>query len=217
MLARHAPKWLRFLAKHLGWLAVPNIAILLVTLQALGFLFVLLDPAWGDRLALIPELVLRGELWRVFTFLALPVTMSPLWVVFQLLFLYFIVNSIEAEWGAFQTTLYVLVSVVLTNVFSLVTGYPVTEAADFSSSLFLAAAALFPEQEIRLYMIVPVKMKYLGWLALAFFGWRLLVGSWLQRFYLLTIYSNYLLFFGPALFENLKQWQRRRAYRGKFR
>jgi hypothetical protein len=126
-------------------------------------------------------------------------------------------NSIESEWGAFKTTFYVLVSVVLTIVFSVVFGYPVTETTDFSSTLFLAAAALFPDHEIQLYMVIPVKMKHLGWLSLAFLGYRLLQGEWMDRFFLLTIYSNYLLFFGPTLLYRIRDWKRRRDYRSKFR
>src|SRR5689334_10981964 len=122
------PKWLRYLSRKLNWLAIPNIAVLLVTLQALGFLFVYSDPAWVERLALIPEAVLQGQVWRLLTFLALPVSLSPIWVIFSLWFLYFILNSIESRWGAFKTTFYVLVSVVLTIIFSFAFGYPVSQA-----------------------------------------------------------------------------------------
>src|SRR5947209_4082328 len=99
-------RWLRSLERGLGWIAIPNLAIILVTLQALGFLMVLSNPFWAPRLALVPELVIGGEYWRVVTFLALPLSTSPIWVIFTLWFIYFIVDMIEREWGEFQTTLY---------------------------------------------------------------------------------------------------------------
>lgn len=213
----HDPKWLQFLSRRMSWLAVPNIAIIFVTLQALGFLFVMMDYAWLERLALIPELVLEGQVWRVITFLALPLSMSPIWIIISLMFSYFIINSIESEWGPFKTTFYILVSVVLTNIFSLALGYPVTRASDFASTLFLAAAALFPNLEIRLYFLFPVKMKYLGWLALAFVVLRFFQGSWIDRAYLVTIYSNYLIFFGPSLAYQVRDWKRRRDFKSRFR
>jgi hypothetical protein len=211
------PKWLKILSRRLQWLAVPNIAILFVTLQALGFLLLLSNPIWLERLALIPGLVMTGEFWRLVTFLALPISTSPLWMIFTLFFIYSILGSIESEWGSFKTTLYVLTSIFLTILFSFCFGYPVTQVSDFSSTLFLAAAALFPDLEIQIYLIFPVKMKYLGWLALGFVGFRLFQGVWIDRLFLLTIYSNYLLFFGPSLIYRLRDWNRRRAYKRNLR
>src|SRR4051812_4443701 len=96
-----SPKWLRQLERRLQWLAIPNIAVLFVTLQALGFLMVMVDPIWGLRLALIPAAVTQnGEVWRLVTFLALPLSDSPIWVIFTLWFLYFVIGMIEAQWGA---------------------------------------------------------------------------------------------------------------------
>ena len=211
------PRWLQFLSKRMQWLAVPHISIILITLQVLGFLLIISNPAWINTLALFPEQALHGEPWRFLTFLSLPVSSSPIWFIFAMMFMYSILSSIESEWGAFKTTFYILVSVVLTILFSISFGYPVLQTSDFSSTLFLAAAALFPEHEINLYMVFPVKMKHLGWLSLAFLGYRLFQGEWLDRFFLLTIYSNYLLFFGPALLYRLQQWKRRRDYRSNFR
>lgn len=209
------PRWLRTLEKNLQWLAIPNIAVLLVTLQALGFLMVLSDPVWVTRLALFPQAVLEGEFWRLVTFLAIPTTTSPLWMFFALWFTYFIVNAIENEWGEFKTTLYTLTSILITIAFSLGLGFPVVEASNFQSSLFLAAAALYPEMEIRLFFAIPVKMKWLGWFTLGFIALRFLQSEWLGRFYLLAIYSNYLLFFGPAIADRARQYARRKNFQRK--
>ncbi len=217
MLNGNDPKWLRFLEKHAEWLGVPNIAIIFVTLQVFGFFLVSSDPLWIERLSLRPEMVLHGEVWRLVTFLSMPISMSPIWALFALLFLYSILNQIESEWGHFKTTFYTLVSIVLTVIFSLVFSYPVYSVTEFSSTLFLAAAALYPEQEVRLYMILPVKMKYLGYIALGFFALHLFQGEWLDRLFLLTIYSNYLIFFGPSLLAQVRNWKRRRDYRSKMR
>jgi hypothetical protein len=217
MIDSRDPAWLRALSRHLGWLAVPNIAILLITLQVLGFFMVMSEPVWFDRLALLPDRVFAGEIWRVVTFLALPLSSGIIWMIFSLWFLYFILNTLEAEWGDFKTTLYLLVSVGVTIAFSLAFGYPVLSCSDIVSTLFLAVAALYPEMEIRLYMVVPVKMKFMGWLALAFVAYRFATGAWIDRAFLLAIYSNYLLFFGPSMVSRARDWKRRRDYRAKLR
>lgn len=217
MLSGQTPRWIRFLERRLSWLAVPNLAVILVTLQALGFAFVMMDPIWIARLALIPELVANGEYWRLLTFMALPLSMSPLWVIFALWFLYFVVNAIESEWGAFQTTLYVLISILLMIGFAFTFNYPITQISGFESTLFLAAAALFPEMQIQLFMIIPVKMKWLAWVTIVVVLFHMAMGTWLDRLYYLAIYGNYLLFFGPAQINGLKQAYRRHQFRAKMR
>lgn len=207
-----APRWLDRLEKPLGWIGIPHIAIILVSLQGFGYFMMKSNPEWSEILALIPERVLAGEYWRLVTFLMLPVSLDLLWVIFALWFLYFVVNSIENQWGYFRTTFYVLVSIGLTIIFSLVFGFPVTDVTAFHTSLFLATATLFPEQEIQVYMIFPVKMKWLGWLSFIFIALRFLGASLLGKLYLLAIYSNYLIFFGPALVSRIKNEVRRRKY-----
>lgn len=211
------PKWLQFLSKKMAWLAVPHISIILITLQVLGFLLIFTNPIWSSTLALFPDRALHGEPWRFLTFLSLPVSNSPIWFIFALLFMYSILNSIESIWGAFKTTFYILVSVVITILFSVVFDYPVMQTMDFNSTLFLAAAALFPDHEIQVYMVFPVKMRHLGWLTLGFLFYRAFQGDWMDRFFLLAIYSNYVLFFGPTLVYRIQQWKRRRDYRSNFR
>jgi voltage-gated potassium channel Kch len=212
-----APRWLRYLEKRLGWIEIPGIAILLVTLQGLGFLLVSSDPTWVGRLALLPSEVKNGEFWRLITWLSLPVSLSLLWLFFALWFMYFVVNSIESMWGAFRTTFYILISIIITAVFSLLTGYPIIQASEFESSLFLAAAALFPEMEIRLFLAIPVKMKWLGWLTLAMVGYDFIRSGWIGRLYLIAIYSNYLIFFGPAAINSIRLRLRRETFRRKMR
>jgi hypothetical protein len=219
----NTPRWLRFLERKCQWLAVPNMGLIFVTLQVLGFLMTTLDPIWVERLALIPDRVFPGggietspwgaEPWRLITFLAIPIADSPFWLLLSLWFTYFILGEIEQVWGAFKTTFYILVSWFLTVVLSLTLNYPVTQASDFASTLFLAAAALFPEFEVLLFFVIPVKMKWLGWVTLFFLGIRLIQAPWAGKLFLLAIYSNYLLFFGPEVWGRIKQYRRRRNFK----
>ena len=217
MNAANTPKWLRFLERYLGWIAIPNIGILFVTLQALGFLLVAADPVWIDRLALYPTLVHIGEYWRLITFLSLPISTSPFWVIFVLWFIYYIFGTIEKEWGSFKTTFYVLISVLLTIAVSMLFNYPVLQASDFESTLFLAAAAFFPEAEVQLFFVIPVKMRWLGWLTLLFLVVRFVGADFVGRIYLLAIYFNYFLFFGPAVVQRIRYRIRRETFKRRMK
>ena len=217
MLYGFVPKWLEKVERHARWLAIPNLALLLVGLQVAGFFLVLTDPKWRGLLVLDPHMVLQGELWRLISFLAVPYSENALWMFIALNFLYFIVNGVESEWGEFRTTFYVTVCVVLTVVFSLAFGWPMASPARLQSTLFFAAATIAPECEILLFFVLPVKLKWLAWVSLIFIGLAIVSGSWLDRLYLLVIYANYLLFFGPYYLWQFKQWQRRRGFKQQYR
>jgi len=212
------PKWLKKAEKHLGFLAIPNIAILIITLQAFGTLVVNHNPAWHWRLALAPARVMElGEYWRLLTFLALPLSTSLFWAIFVLWFIYFILNILEEQWGSFQTTFYVLISVLLMLALSFSLKVPILDIGHFESTLFLAAATLFPDFEILLFFFLPVKLKWLAWFTGAYVIWQLIVGSWPERAMLAGIYANYLLFFGPTLLYQIKRIYRNVNYKRKLK
>jgi hypothetical protein len=213
MLYGQTPKWIDRLERLMPGLGIPNLALYLIGAQALGFVLTLLDQRALELLMLIPPLVLKGELWRLITFLAIPLSLSPLWMAFVLYFLYFIINGIEEEWGEFRTTLYVLVAVLLTITFSFAFNVPVWSVREMESTLFLAAATIAPEYQILLFLVIPVKMKWLAWLTAAYIVWALIVGTWPSRLYLLTMYANYLVFFGPYFLGRLRAFNRRQKFK----
>lgn len=212
MLYGQTPKWIDQVERLMPGLGIPNLALYLVGAQGVGFLLAVADPRAFGLLFLVPSLVLKGELWRLVTFLAVPLQLSPLWMVFVLCFLYFIINGIEEEWGEFRTTLYVLVAVLLTIAFSFIFNMPITGIVELQSTLFLAAATLAPEYQILLFFLIPVKLKWLAWLSVAYIVWALIFSTWLGRLYLLTMYANYLMFFGPYFVDRLRAYQRRRKF-----
>ena len=78
-------------------------------------------------------------------------------------------------------------------------------AAYLNMSLLLAVATLIPEEQVRIWFVLPVKMKWLAWIDLGFTLYGMirtvispLFGGW---FYLVLLFplvpiANYLLFFG---------------------
>jgi hypothetical protein len=212
MLYGQTPKWIDRAERLMPGLGIPNLALYLCGAQGLGFFIVLAKPQALGLLILDPYLVLHGELWRLVAFLAVPLTLNAFWMVFVLWFLYFIINGIEQEWGEFRTTLYVLTAVLLTIAFAFVFGARIVSVPELQSTLFLAAATIAPEYQILLFFILPVKMKWLAWLSVAYIVWSLIVGSWLGRLYLLVMYANYLLFFGPYFAGRLKAFYRRKKF-----
>ena len=124
----------RFCARHprfgipdlMRWIVIGNVAVyvlMLLTMRAdanaLAFLY--LD---GGK-------VLRGEIWRIITFIFVPASSSPFWLAISLYFYYWIGTSLERQWGTARFNLYYWSGVLLTAIVTIVasaisgTGYPV--------------------------------------------------------------------------------------------
>ncbi len=184
--------WIDKAEKRFGRYAIPKIVRPVVGFQILVYVLVLatngrmvtvdglnLETLEG-KLILDPGAVLNGEVWRLFTFLFLPPTWHFLWFLIGVMFMLFVSESLENLWGAFRMNLYVLSGMfflmlgaflVLLSVGS--AGREITSAvaAEYANSgalslsLFLAFAVLFPNYEILAMLVVPIKAKWLGWIA----------------------------------------------------
>lgn len=206
----NSPRWLQWLEKKIPWFSLPNLALYFLVLQGFGFLVSQINPVWLVNLVLIPQFI-SEQPWRLITFMAYPMS-TGFWVIIVLWFLYFVVTTLEAEWGEFKLTIYVFISWAFSVIYSMTTGYPITTFMYIDYTLFLALATLMPEFEILLFMILPVKMKYLGWLTVAMLVYTLIVVDWYARGYIVLFFINYFLFFGPAYLNSIKQAKRRRDF-----
>ena len=100
------------LERRIGWLAIPGLIRIVVGFNALVFILMVLDREFINLIDLDPRRVMRGEVWRLFTYVFIPQTTSFFWIVFALMFLFFIGESLERAWGAFRLTLFYLVGMI---------------------------------------------------------------------------------------------------------
>jgi membrane associated rhomboid family serine protease len=171
-----------------------------------GLVFVLGMFFGGDflnRLYFSPQLILNGEIWRVITFIFIPPSNSVLWIVFALYFYYMIGRSLEQQWGTPKFNLYYLIGILATVAASLITG-SIGTPTYLNLSLFLAFAHLFPEFQVLLFLVIPVKMKYLAYLNWFFFAYTIIMGSMSQRVGAVVALANFFLFFFKDFSKGLK-------------
>lgn len=119
--------------------------------------------------------VLHGELWRLVTFIFVPSSSNALSLAISLYFYYFIGNLLEREWGTPKFNLYYLSGMVLTILVGIISsvarGGGSIAGTDFISlSMFLAFAVLYPDLQVLLFFIIPIKVKWLAWLDAALFA-----------------------------------------------
>lgn len=205
------PRFIDQLERKYFRFGVENLGIYLVILQAFGFLAVSMQPMVVYKFILIPDLLLKGEIWRAFTFIALPLSLQ-FWIIFALFFLYMVMQTLEQAWGAFKTTLYVLTGLVFTVVYSVATGMPVVSFMHMQLSLLFAVAAMYPDMEIYFFGIIPIRMWMLGLFYVGITALEFVSSSPLMRGYYLVVFSNYFIFFGKHHLEQLRQLRRRKGW-----
>lgn len=205
--------WLSRLERRLGGLAVENLATFLVAMNAAVWLLSLVKPTFPSLLTLEPQLLLKGQLWRAVTFLFVPPPASPLWMVFWLYLLFLYANALEREWGDFRFNVYYGVGALALVAASLALGVGLPNTV-LNLTIFLAFANLYPDFELLLFFILPVKAWWLASLAWIWLAWTLLAGDSYSRLAVAASMVGYALFFGPSHWrgarDRLSSWRWRR-------
>ena len=140
---------------------------------------------------------------------------GPLSVILGIYFTWFIGSALEREWGDFRFNLYVLLGMAGAVVACLLTGYADTYC--LSLSLLLAFAMLYPEMQVLLFFVVPIKVKYFGWFSAALWVFGFLgMGPAGKLNYLLCM-LGFAAFFGPQAWRSIRAWVRREQWKRKNR
>jgi membrane associated rhomboid family serine protease len=187
------------LERRLGKYAVAHFTLFIVGGMAVVFVLSMLKPSFITMLQLDLAKVKEGEVWRLFTYLFLPESKSPFWILIALYWVWMIGTNLENEWGAFKFNVYYLLGMVGTTIAAAITGNAVGNTW-LNMSLFLAFATVFPNYEIFLFFVLRIKVKWLGILAAGLLVFELATGSWATRGAVLAASINYLLFFTGHLY-----------------
>lgn len=166
--------------------------------------------------------LLHGEIWRVITFIFVPNYGGVFWLLIALYFYYWIGSTLEREWGTAKFNLYyfsgVLLTVIGTVLASLIAGVNFTIAGTeyVNLSMFLAFALLFPDTQVLLFFIIPIKMKWLAILDGALFAFdifsALISGNWAGVVLPVVALLNFFVFIYPEVhyFAERKKYQHSR-------
>lgn len=204
--------------------AVQRLTVLLISVQASCLVGGLVQPQLLDVLGFYPDKVLEGQIWRVVTFLAVPTVQHPLWAFFFYYLFYMMGGALEQLWGAARYNLYLLlgyaatVAVALLGATFLGSGSEVSNAF-LQGSVFLAFAWFYPDFQLLILFVLPVKVKWLALIGWIGYGWAFLNGlqsflhgGWLLSLTVLASVANFLLFFGPELWQRAHARQRKAGW-----
>lgn len=203
---------MKSLEKRFGNWAIPNLTLYLLAIQAIGVVLLLGGYSKFEDLALVGGLVQAGQWTRLLSFMMIPKTLSPIWLFFAFYIFYLMGSALEREWGTFRYNLYILFGYLFTIAAAFIAPSAIISNYFFLGSVFLAFATLFPNFEFRLFFILPVKVKWLGWLTVGFYVLTLLSADIGSRLCVVAAFGNYLLFFGKDFMRTAKAGQRRKAF-----
>src|SRR5450631_1735714 len=175
-------KWLDSLERRFHFVAIPQFPLFIAAANGLIYLMAQFQPVFVDRLLLDPAAIRAGEWWRVVTFLFVPpMNMNPIFLVFWLLLIYQYGQALEAAWGEFRFFFFYLIGAIATILASLFILHEPVGNVSLYTTIFLAFATLFPEFQLLLFFILPIKVKYLAWFMWATIVLSLILGSFATR------------------------------------
>jgi membrane associated rhomboid family serine protease len=138
--------------------------------------------AFGDRhvgslfelLALRPADVFRGQLWRLVTWQF--IEPSPLGLIFTCLMLYWFGSPLAQQWGSprFLTVFAAMILVAAVGTCLIAVVDPLVRAHQYLggwvmlSAVTVAWGLTFPDQVVRIYLVLPIRGYWLAWLTVAF-------------------------------------------------
>ncbi len=218
-------KFLNDLERKIGRYAVPRLTFFLIVCYIIGYTFEQIGPQVISYMTLEPYQILHGQVWRLVTWILIPPFGSAsgglrvFFTIITMIFYLSIGTALERTWGDFRYNVYIFGGLLFTLLAAFIS-YFIFSAYYHTSelgignafttyyimvSIFLAYGATFPEVQVMLYFVIPVKMKYLAWIYGAYIAYdavtyiRMIAGG--QPIYAVFIISmlasllNFLIFF----------------------
>ena len=198
--------FLNKMERKFGRYAIHNLSTYIIGAYVIGyFLYFLAPGVLYNYLSLEPYYILKGQIWRLVTWVLIPPESPGIFTIIMLMLYYSLGNSLEQTWGAFRYNAYIFSGIISTIIgafilYAVMGGNIVFGQALFSTyyinmSIFLAFAVCYPNMELLLYFIIPIKVKWFGILYGAFIVLSFLQTNWAGRVAIIASMFNFILFF----------------------
>ncbi len=223
-------KFLNKLERKFGRNAIQGLMRYIVIINVIGAAIGIMSPQlYYSYLSLDFGQILHGQIWRLVTFILYPGLstssgfINPMDILFfaiEMYLYYMIGNSLENAWGAFRFNLYYLSGLLLNIVASIIiyvavgSSFPIGLSA-INQAMFLAFAVLYPNVQLLLFFVIPIKVKWLGILYGVIIGYQVISYLTMRQFAfaLATVagITNFLIFF--LMTRNYKKVSPKQQYR----
>ena len=168
--------FLQKMERKYGKYAIRHLTMYIIMTYAAGYVLSMMQSMGGggyggitQLLYLSPPLILRGQIWRLVSWLLIPPTSLSFFTLVMLFCYYQLGTLLERTWGDFLYNVYIFFGLLMTIIGAFilyfVTGRdfgPIFSTYYVSLSIFLGFAMTFPDQQMLFMFIIPIKIKYLA-------------------------------------------------------
>ena len=214
---------------------IPNLTVYIIICYVIGYLLTYMNPSLLSIMSLDVSKILQGQIWRLVTWVIYPPSTGNflLFAISILFFYYPIGTSLERTWGSFRYTLYIFSGLLFVLMAAFITyfvtgGFVVIDGMTYmiggsvfttyyvSLSVFLAYAACYPDMQILLWFVIPIKMKWMGLVYGVMILYGIISGSMVTRIAIIASILNFIIFFLST--RNLSRYSpKERARKAKFK
>ena len=197
----------RFCRKHPNF-GIPRLMMYVSIANVVFWLLGLVNPVLVNYLTFDPALVLRGQVWRLISFALIPPSYGMLAVI-AIYFYYWIGSTLEQYWGTPQFNIYFFSGILLTLLYGFLVYFiagihNIQLTAEYVYlSMFFSFAALFPDMQVLLFFVIPIKMKWLALVDAAFFLYGVVTMRFPLNLLPVVAVLNFFLFCGGDLLRRL--------------
>ena len=196
--------WLDKMERRFGRYAIRNLTMYLLAGYAIGYLLSFTMPQLLTYFTLEPALILKGQVWRLLSWVIIPPNDNIIFVIFMMLLYYSLGNTLESYWGAFRYNVYIFSGILFTVIGAFIVNGLIGGITGFGSlystyyinmSIFLACASIMPDYQLLLYGIIPIKMKWLAILDVVLLAVDAVQGGLIIRIVIIASLLNFIIFF----------------------
>ena len=134
-------------------------------------------------LALSPYHILHGQIWRLVSWVLIPPSGLDIFTIIMLLFYYSLGTALERTWGEFRYNVYIFSGILFTVIGAFLLyfigglqislyGASIISTYYINLSIFLAFAANYPDMQVLLYFVIPIKIKWMAYLDIAYLAYN---------------------------------------------
>ena len=173
--------WMDKLERKFGRYAIPNITRYMIFANLIGYILEAAGLSTVMRyLDFSAAHIFHGQIWRLVTWIFVPTSGLSFWSLLFILCLLMLGQNLEYALGSFRMNVYFWGGILISDIGGLliggisylcgvrglydgmVSGLPISLTMYYILfSLYLLLGLLMPEAEVRLYFVLPIRMKWL--------------------------------------------------------
>ncbi len=160
---------------------MPNMMVILVICYVAGFVFGKIMPGLMPYLYFDPYQIMRGQIWRIFTFVFIPSSGDYFMALISCFIYYSISKALEQVIGRFKLNFFLISGILIEALFGFLYFFLFRGSMNeiylmlmnpyyLYAMLFVLFAMMFPDARFLLMFIIPIKGKWMVFVTFAMYA-----------------------------------------------